>query len=524
MAVSMAVARPEPFSFGRKRGLHAHERRQSTNVTWPHQTFVSEPTFLPPIPEIEKLKETAPGYMFLAQLGEGGAQQAAMIMKEDGELVWQSDPSIPLPVNNFLPQTLNGKPVLVDIMAIGPPIIASGGVVYGMVQILDDTYTLLHNISVTDPDFTYAPGNWTSILDAHESFITKRNTLLVPAYNITQWDLSPVGGPENGYLMDSMLYEVSIPEGNIIYKWRSSDAIPITDSNVELGPLYGWGNETAQAWDYFHINSIQDWGEDGYVLSGRNTFDILFVNSTTDSIQWQFRGSDGGDFEIAEPDQFRYQHFARLHEVDGELLLSMFDNKNDIQPPYDPSEGHIHALDLEAMTAERRTVYIDSNDNVAAQSAGSMQIDFTKDRFALVGYGSQPIAKEYDLDGSLRMSWRFGPADPSGGPSSVLSYRTVKSTWKGYPATLPSVKACRTSTGADVFVSWNGATEVTGWTVYAGETENDMVKGKTEAKTGFETKICLEEEVAMVKVQANGKRLDRRFVAESSIAVAVEEC
>ncbi|KAF2690731.1 hypothetical protein K458DRAFT_426180 [Lentithecium fluviatile CBS 122367] len=506
--------------------MHALGRRQSSNITWPFQTFVSEPTFLPPIPEVNKTKATAQGYQFFAQQGTGCAQQAAMIMTDDGELVWQSNPKSPFPATNFSPQTLNGKPVLVYNMAVGAPIVESGALTYSTVQIFDDTYMLLHNVSVKDPTFTFAAGNWSSLIDSHEAYITTRNTLIVPAYNITSWDLSPVGGPKEGYLMDSVFYEVTIPDGEILYTWRSSDQIAIIDSYVELDAVYGYGNTTGWAWDYFHINSIQALGEDGYLVSARNTFDVLFVNKTTNSIQWRLRGKDGGDFALDEEGEFSWQHDARLHEHDGELLLSIFDNKNTLTPPFVPSEGHLLSLDLEAKTAKIKTVYVDRNANVAAQFAGSMQVNFKDDgeKFVVVGHGSQPVTEEYDLDGTLRMSWRFGPADPNAASPGIASYRAYKTTWKGYPTTSPAVKACKTASGTDIFVSWNGATEVTGWTVYAGQSEYDMAESISVLKTGFETKISLDAVASMVKVQAKGEVQDERFSAKSSMAVTVQEC
>jgi flagellar basal body rod protein FlgG len=333
--------------------------------------------------------------------------------------------------------------------------VGSGALTYSIVQIFDDSYQLLHNVSVQDPSFVFAAGNWSSLIDSHEAYITEWNTLIVPAYNITPWDLSSVGGPTDGWLMDSVFYEVTIPEGEILYTWRSSDEIPVTDAFVPLDALYGFGNSTGWAWDYFHINSIQPWGDDGYVVSGRNTYDILFVNRTTNSVQWRLRGNDGGEFELDEAGRFSYQHHARLHLADGELLLSLFDNNNSIDPPYVSSEGHLLVMDLETRTAKTKTVYVNRTALVAAQFGGSMQTElFGNDKYVTVGHGSQPVTEEYDLDGTLRMTFRFGLAIPGGAPPGIANYRAFKSTWKGYPTTLPSIKACTTAQGTDVFVSW----------------------------------------------------------------------
>lgn len=536
---TMGLAAAQFGRGGYWQGLQRRQAAGNATITWPYQTFVSEPEFLPPIPEVTKTKETAPGYQFLAQQGIACAQQAAMIMTDEGDLIWQSNPKSPFPISNFSPQTLNGKPVLVANLAVGAPIVESGAVTYTVVQIFDDTYKLMYNVSVTDPEFTFASGTWSSLIDSHEAYISPKanggkDTLVVPAYNITPWDLTPVGGPKDGFLLDSVLYEVTIPEGEILYKWRATDQIPITDTHVQLDALYGFGNTTGWSWDYFHLNSIQAW-EDGFVISARNTFDILFVNKTTDSIQWRLRGEDGGDFDLEEAGQFSWQHDARLHvsDVEGEILLSMFDNRNSVDPPFVPSEGHLLALDLEAKTAKVESIYVDRSSNVAAQFGGSMQIDWNKESteqqpFVVVGHGSQPVTEEYDLDGTLRMSWRFGPQDPNAAAPGIANYRAYKSAWKGYPATSPSIKACKKETGTEVFVSWNGATEVTEWIVYTGQSDDgvEMTEAKTVPKVSFETKIEIEEMPAVVKVEAVGSKDDERFQASAkmSVVVNVAEC
>lgn len=112
----LSVAASAPFFIGRPRTANdvaTHARRQAPTIKWPYREFQSEPSFLPPIPEVVQNGETAPGYFFVAQQGPAAAQQAAMIMTDDGELVWQSDPKSPFPATNFSPQMLNGRPVLV---------------------------------------------------------------------------------------------------------------------------------------------------------------------------------------------------------------------------------------------------------------------------------------------------------------------------------------------------------------------------------------------------------------------------
>jgi hypothetical protein len=46
-----------------------------------------------------------------------------------------------------------------------------------------------------------------SNIDLHEIYITNPNTVVVTANNVTQADLRSVGGPRNGWVVDSLVYE-----------------------------------------------------------------------------------------------------------------------------------------------------------------------------------------------------------------------------------------------------------------------------------------------------------------------------
>jgi hypothetical protein len=76
-------------------------------------------------------------------------------------------------------------------------------------------------------------------------------------------------------------------------------------------------------------------------------------------------------------------------------------------------------------------------------------------------------------------------------PKPNMSYRTVKANWVGTPTTKPSA-AVRHPKGqlSAVFVSWNGATRVATWKLFAG-TKPNKVTGRvaTVKRTGFETKL-----------------------------------
>ncbi|KAF4306719.1 Arylsulfotransferase [Botryosphaeria dothidea] len=74
--------------------------------------------------------------------------------------------------------------------------------------------------------------------------------------------------------------------------------------------------------------------------------------------------------------------------------------------------------------------------------------------------------------------------------TEALIYRTAKSPWKGWPRSNPDlyIYALNESNPSHFYISWNGATEISAWNVYASEGEGgeNIILEKVD-KRGFET-------------------------------------
>src|SRR4029450_11203843 len=98
--------------------------------------------------------------------------------------------------------------------------------------------------------------------DFHEVLLTDHGTLLVTAYETASADLRPVGGPSNGLVYGGLVQELAIPNGRLLWEWRSLEHVDITETvSDQLGSPF----------DYFHINGIEVDGEGNLVISARNT-------------------------------------------------------------------------------------------------------------------------------------------------------------------------------------------------------------------------------------------------------------
>lgn len=83
--------------------------QEAGNATpgWPRQSFKTEPNLHPPVLEVTKIADTAPGLIFIGPGHNGLGPAFPLILTEDGELVWQG-PSIGKTVNNFNLEEYNG--------------------------------------------------------------------------------------------------------------------------------------------------------------------------------------------------------------------------------------------------------------------------------------------------------------------------------------------------------------------------------------------------------------------------------
>lgn len=91
----------------------------------------------------------------------------------------------------------------------------------------------------------------------------------------------------------------------------------------------------------------------------------------------------------------------------------------------------------------------------------------------------------------------------AGFAGQITSYRSYRYPWVGKPFDPPTVVGRSESrNGIGVYVSWNGATEVTGWRVLAGPDPQNLRSVRDGARTGFETRIVITGRESYVGVQA----------------------
>ncbi len=458
-------------------------------------SFVSEPDLHPMKITVNTFNPgTSSGLIFLAPYGFSSVatygQSGALILDNEGTPFWFRPLTSPNLMNtDFRMQTFNGKPVLTfwqGTLATPPAYTNSPG---GSSEpgscyyILDNTYAVIKTVSAQQG----------YISDIHEFLLTPNNTALFFSTKAVPMDLTPYGGPQDGYVQDFAIQEIDLHTNKLIFFWDALQHIPLADSYVPASNAVSSGN----IWDAFHLNSIGLTDTiDDIVVSGRSTWTIYRINKPTGNIVWRLGGKQS-DFTIESGAEFSWQHDARFLPNN---LISMFDDNSDnASVPGPPSHGLILQLDFVNMAASVfRTYY--HNPNIIVASQGNLQSLSNGNKF--VGWGQSPYYSEYSEAGNSEINPVLNLLYDAQIPSSNFTYRAYRNNWVGMPFYPPSIGITSTNGQITVYASWNGSTETTQWQVFAGSKSKKLSLVSSVAKSGFETSIPVTQKGPYFQVKA----------------------
>jgi Arylsulfotransferase (ASST) len=495
-----------PFVTGERVTVHAHvsaagaTQAVSTSFTIAHQDAVSQtqfpinpgnpravqhyssaPSLTPSTVTITTPAKSgaSPGDLFLAPY-QGKGSPGPMIAEQNGALVWFH----PLPANvdatNFQVQQYEGKPVLTWWQGR----ILEVGFGQGEDEIYNSSYQHIATIHA---------GNGYHA-DLHVIRITPQGTAWIDMFDPIHMNLSSAHGEPNGVLSDSVVQEIDIKTGLVMWEWHALGHIALSESN----------NPAPKAdypWDYVHINSIAPGpvgeavgvGRAGanppseVLLSSRNTWTLYDVDLHTGAIEWRLGGSHSS-FKLGPGVRFYWQHDAEL-QPGG--LISVFDNGSD-PPKEKQSRGLLLKPDLSDHTVTLVKQFVNPTKTLLASSQGdllNLAAEGTGGNW-LMGYGGLPNFTEYDNSGHVLLDGTLG--------KNVQDFRTYLDPWSGQAPGVPSV----TISGSSVAVSWNGATNVASWQVLGGASQATLAPVAKAAKAGFQTTIAVPAPSAYVAVQA----------------------
>ena len=422
----------------------------------------------------------SPGDLFQAPY-QGKGTPGPMISEQNGGLVWFH----PLPkgddATNFQVQQYEGKPVLTwwqgRILEVG----------FGQGE------DVIYNTSYQHVATIFAGNGYHA--DLHVVKITPQGTAWIDMFDPIHMNLSSAHGEANGVLTDSVVEEIDIKTGLVMWEWHALGHIPVSESNNPAP-------KASYPWDYVHINSISP-GPEGsdsqttgagadqpgqVLLSSRNTWTLYDVDMRTGAIIWRLGGSHSS-FKLGAGTRFYWQHDS---EWQPGGLISVFDNGSD--PPkekqsrgllLDPNTSNHTVTLVKQFTNPTKTLLAESQGNLLNLSPG----ENTSGNW-LMGYGGLPNFTEYDPAGHVLLDGTLG--------KNVQSFRTYLQPWSAQAPGVPAV----TVSGSTVAVSWNGATNVASWRMLGGASASALAPVSSAPKTGFQTTISVPAGATYVAVQA----------------------
>ncbi len=394
-------------------------------------------------------QNTADGYIFLGTVAKPETNPTMMLLDDTGEPIYIQ----PFPTGQFVgdvkKQTVNG----VDYLTYHSGV-AVVGYTNGTNYVLDQNYQLVD---------TWTIGN--DGADIHDFILLDNGHAIQLAYVPTPYDLTPYGGPANGTLVDIIIQEQDANK-NVVFEWVGSEHLPIDDTELDLN--------TTDPIDYLHTNAIEIDDDGNWLLSHRNFSEITKIDRQTGDIIWRM-GGQGNEFTFTNDIGFWNQHHIR-RLPNGNITL--FDNGNLHTPPH--SRAIEYALDENAKTVTRVWVYPDDTSEFSPVMSNMQRLSNNN---SMIGWGSQSKLTEVQYNGSVALEMLLGSS----------SYRIFRFPWSATPLEAPRavLQYGADPTAVTIYTSWNGATGITGYDIYAGPTTATMVMISTVPRTGFETEISL---------------------------------
>ena len=431
------------------------------------QHYLSAPAITPSSVRITTPAQSGatPGDFFLAPY-QGAGTAGNMIIDQTGNLIWFHPLPPGVASTNFRVQQYQGKPVLTwwqgRILALG----------FG--QGKDEIY----NTSYQPVAHVLAGNGYRA--DLHEFLLTGQGTAWIDAFDPVTLDLTRMGALAQEAVNDSVVQEIDVKTGLVMWEWHAMGHIPLRDS---YSPIPHTTN-----WDYIHVNSVAPGTNGQLLLSARNTWAVYDVNMHTGGFIWRI-GGKFSSLKLGPGVQFYWQHDAGWL---GNGEVTVFDNG--ASPPEEKeSRGLVLRVDASTGSVSLVKRFTNPNSTLLASSQGDL-LPLPSGNW-LMGYGGLPNFTEFDNSGHVIFDATLG--------ADVQDFRTYLSPWSATPKTVPSVAAQAGTAGAvNVEASWNGATAVASWKVLAGSSASSLTTVATAAKHGFETMIPVHTTGPLIAVAA----------------------
>ena len=175
---------------------------------------------------------------------------------------------------------------------------------------------------------------------------------------------------------------------------------------------------------------------------------------------------------------FAWQHDAR-RQPDG--TLTIFDNEG---APHAGLQSRAIVLHIDEQRRGARLLRQFLHP-LALQASSLGNVQLLPNGNVFVGWGAEPFVSEFTQSGELLFDARLG--------SGYSSYRAFRFPWQATGEAAPRIAAERHGAHAtNLWVSWNGDTQVARWLVLGAAATGALTPLGTYPRTAFETAIQIE--------------------------------
>ncbi|KAF4126999.1 Arylsulfotransferase (ASST) [Geosmithia morbida] len=359
--------------------------------------------------------------------------------------------------------------------------------------------------------------------DMHDLDVTDQGTAVFTTHRTIPFDCTLWGGPgpDECLVHDTGFQELDMDTGEVVFEWFAADHWAPGDSHAryEAGD-FGLDADRRGAYDLSHLNGARKTSGGHYLVSSRHYWHIQLVNGTSGDPIWTLggNGNDFRDLSGGRATDFAWQHNPRFYRDESHITL--FDNHAENQGDCGDdchARGMLVEIDTDNMTARLVREYYHPGhlDSLAmggmqiiesqprgersdeSRFEGSGQGEPSEDRRegnAIVAWGWTPSFVEYTPDGRVAMDLQKGKVGV-GRQADMFAYRVFKAPWSGKPSWPPSMAVEADGDEAVVYMSWNGATDVSSWNVYTTSSPIDQVTKfdpvASIPRDGFETSVVV---------------------------------
>lgn len=291
----------------------------------------------------------------------------------------------------------------------------------------------------------------------------------------------------------------------------------------------GSGYNSSDAWDYYHINSVDKNSDGDYLISARDACSIHKINGSDGTIIWRL-GGKRNSFYLGEGVEFCFQHHARFLSQRGDIeTISLYDNSahgtesgrgREVRTA-PTSSGKILELNTRSLTASLVQGYYPPDD-LLSKSQGSTHV--LPNQNVLVNWGSEGAMTEFLPNGTVIF---HAYMDSGYLGKAVENYRAYRYNWTGLPNEEPAIAAYTSIHGTTAYVSWNGDTETRVWRFYGlSEGETSATAIEEVQRKSFETALVFRPKavtrVYAVALNEEGDVIGRTDLASVRLDVHVE--